>query len=320
MNVAPALRMPTPLAIARAATAAICFAMLMGTTGPSVAETQTAIAETTQTSDPVIAIVNGTKLHESDLAAVNQMIGRNIPALDKVERRASVLQMMIDGMLLAHVADERKIVDEADLQRRITFARNQGLADNLLIVTAKQAVTDDSVRKAYDELLKNTKPEPEVHLRQIIFLVKNAKDDAAVKAAQEKAEAAVKRLKNGEDFATVFTAVSDDAAVAAQGGDAGWRIRAELGKEIADAAFTLKAGEVSSPIKTSAGFHIIKIEEQRERKPATFEEIKDRLAGMLASRAQFELINQLRDSAKIERFDAPAADKTTGKSTGNKTN
>jgi peptidyl-prolyl cis-trans isomerase C len=319
MNVAPALRMPTPLAIARATTAAICFAMLMGTTGPSVAETQTAVAETTQASeqasDPVIAIVNGTKLHESDLAVVNQMIGRNIPVADKVERRASVLQMMIDGMLLAHVADERKIVDEADLQRRITFARNQGLADNLLIVTAKQAVTDDSVRKAYDELLKNAKPEPEVHLRQIIFLVKDAKDDTAVKAAQDKAETAVKRLKNGEDFATVFAAMSDDAAVAAQGGDAGWRIHAELGKEISDAAFALKAGEISSPIKTSAGFHIIKVEEQRERKPATFEEIKDRLAGMLASRAQFELIHQLRDSAKIERFDTPAATgKTTGKS------
>lgn len=315
MNVAPALRMPTPLAIARAATAAICFAALMGTAGPSVAETQTSVAATIQPSDPVIAIVNGTELHESDFAVVSQMIGRNIPTTDPVERRASVLQMMIDGMLLAHVADERKIVDEADLQRRITFARNQALADNLLIVTAKQAVTDETVRKAYDELLKNAKPEPEVHLRQIIFLVKNAKDDAAVKAAQDKTETAVKRLKNGEDFSAVFADMSDDAAIAPIGGDEGWRIHAELGKEIADAAFALKAGEVSSPIKTSAGFHIIKVEEQRNRKPATFEEIKDRLAAMLASRAEFELIHNLRDSAKIERFDTNAAPgKTTGKS------
>lgn len=299
MKIALASRTTTSLTAARATAAAICFAVLLGPAGPSFGETQT--------SDPVIAIVNGTQLHESDLAVVNQMIGRNIPSQDPVERRESVVNMMIDATLLAQIASERKIVDQADIERRITFARNQGLADHLLTVTGKGAVNDEGVRKAYDELVqKSPKGEPEVHLRQIFFQVKDAKDDAAVKAAQDKAEAALKRLKGGDAFAAVFADMSEDA-LAPKGGDQGWKIRAELGKEIADAAFALKAGEVSPVIKTAAGFHIVKVEEHRDRKPATFEQIKDRLADILSSQAQFELIHKARESAKIERLDAAAS-------------
>lgn len=308
MNVAPALRMPTPLAIARAATAAICLAALMGTAAPSLGETPNA--------DPIVVIVNGTQLHQSDLAVVDQMMGRNIPAMNPVERRESVIKLMVDAILLAQIANERKITDQADIDRRIVYARNQGLADHLLTVVGKEAVTDESVRKAYDELvLKAAKTEPEVHLRQMIFLVKDAKDQAAIKAAQGKAEAALKRLKNGDAFTAVYSDMSDDAAVAANGGDQGWKIRMELGREIADAAFALKDGEVSPIVKSAAGFHIIKVEEHRDRKPATFEQIKDRLAIMLSSKAQFDLIRNARASAKIEQPDAPAAsDKAAPKS------
>lgn len=299
MNVAPSFRMPKLLATVRAVTAPICLAALLGTTGPSLGETQN--------PDPVIVIVNGMQLHESDLAVVNQMVGRNIPAQDPIERRESVMKMMIDAMLLAQVANERKIVDEGDIDRRVTFARNQGLADHLLTVAAKDAVSDESLRKAYDELVvKSAKTEPEVHLRQMLFLVKDAKNESAVKAAHDAAELALKRLKGGETFAAVYADVSDDRAAAPNGGDQGWKIKAELGKEIADAAFAMKDGEVSPVIKTAAGFHIIKVDERGERKPATFEQIKDRLARVLASRAQFELIRNTHESAKIERLDKPS--------------
>jgi peptidyl-prolyl cis-trans isomerase C len=307
MNVTPGFRMLTPLTTVRAARTAICLATVIGMASPSRGETLN--------SDPVIAIVNGTQIHQSDVAVVDQMIGRNIPTQDPVERRESVIKLTIDAMLLAKIAKERNIVNEADIERRTTFARNQGLADNLLIATSKEVVTDDSVRKAYDDMVLAAKAEPEVHLRQIFFLVKDAKNEAAVKAAQDKAEAALKRLKDGEDFTAVFADVSDDAAVAARGGDQGWKVRNELGKEIADAAFALKEGEVSPVIKTAAGYHIVKVEEKRDRKPAKFEQIKDRIAGMLASKAQFELIRKARDEAKIERLDVPAAsDKAAPKS------
>ena len=291
MNVAP-FRMLTPLTIARAVPAAAFLAVALGLAGPILAENASA--------DPVVAIVNGTPIHESDLAVASDMVGRNIPTKDPVERRDAVLNMAIDATLLGQIATERKIADEPDLQRRMTFARNQGLAGHLLETVGQQAITDEAVRKAYDDLVVKN-PEPEFRIRQILFLVKDTKNETA-KAAEEKAQSALKRLGKGEDFAAVFANMSDDASLA-NGGDLGWRGRAELGKELAETAGSMKVGEVSQLIRTAAGFHIIKLEDRRDRKPPTFEQARAGLARMVAQRAQFTLIQQARETAKIERVD-----------------
>jgi peptidylprolyl isomerase/peptidyl-prolyl cis-trans isomerase C len=298
MNATSAFATTRLLTAGRTAAAAIGLA-LMGMIPPSLGETPSA--------DPVIAVVNGVQVRESDLAVVDQMMGRNIPSMDRGERRESVLGLVIDGILLAQIAKERNIVDQADIERRITFARNQGLADNLLVVAGKGAVTDESEHKLYDEIKAKTPIEPEVHLRQIFFRVANASDEAAVKAVQNKAEAAMKRLHDGEDFAAVCATLSDDRATALNGGDQGWHVRGELGKEIFDAAVALKGGEVSPPIKTAAGLHIIKLEDRRDRKPLAFEQIKDKLAVIVETKARRELISKARESAKIDLMDTVKA-------------
>src|SRR5690348_2979226 len=116
MNVASALRMSHPINAVRAGATAFCLAMMLGTVGPAFSQAADA--------DRVVAIVNGTQVYESDLELVDEIVGRNLPSQDKAERRDSILKMMIDTVLLAQVANERKIVDDADIQRRITFARN----------------------------------------------------------------------------------------------------------------------------------------------------------------------------------------------------
>jgi peptidylprolyl isomerase/peptidyl-prolyl cis-trans isomerase C len=146
--------------------------------------------------------------------------------------------------------------------------------------------------------------EPEMHLRHLFFLFKEAKDDAAVKEAEEKAKAALKRIKGGEDFAAVATDVSEDSVTKAKGGDFQWRTAAEMGGEYAAAALNLKNGEVSPLIKTSVGWHIIKLEDRRTRKPLPLEKIRDRVAAMVAANAQLELVDKVRAEAKIDRPDA----------------
>src|SRR5262249_13044202 len=155
-----------------------------------------------------------------------------------------------------------------------TYARNEGLANHLLTMVGKEAATDENVRKAYDELVaKSAKSEPEVLLREMFFEVKDQNDPKASEAAQAKAETALKRIKNGDAFEAVWVEMSENKAATAGGGNRGWVIRGEMGREIADAAFNLKDGEVSSIIKTGAGLHIIKVDAHRDRKPATFEQI-----------------------------------------------
>ena len=307
MKVVSAFRASNPLATARAGTAAILLAAVLGTTGPTFAQSPAA--------DRVVATVNGTPIHESDIKVTDDIVGRNLNSQDPVERHDIILKMYIDTILLSKAANDRKIVDDADLQRRVIFARNQGLMNHLLTVVGQQAVTDESIRKAYEDVVvKAANNEPELHLRHIFFLFKDAKDDAAVKDAEAKAKAAVKRIKAGEDFAAIATEVSEDPITKAKGGDFEWRGRAEMGEEYAKVAFTMKKGEVSEPLKTVVGWHIIKVEDQRTRTPMALDKIRGRIAAMVAANAQFEYVDKLRAEAKIERFDVQdASDKAAPK-------
>jgi peptidyl-prolyl cis-trans isomerase C len=75
--------------------------------------------------------------------------------------------------------------------------------------------------------------------------------------------------------------------------------------EFADMAFKLKPGEISEPVKTQFGWHIIKVEEKRERPVPPFERVKDQIEQYLVRQAQAGLITKLRESAKIERLGEP---------------
>ena len=106
----------------------------------------------------------------------------------------------------------------------------------LLSKVAKAATTDEALKKAYDEAAKAQKPETEIHARHILV------------ATKEEAEAALKRVKAGEDFAKVANEVSKDPG--SDGGDLGWFTKDRMVPEFADAAFKLESGQVSDPVKT----------------------------------------------------------------------
>jgi peptidylprolyl isomerase/peptidyl-prolyl cis-trans isomerase C len=284
-------------AATRAAMAVSLVAMLLATSAPAFAQAPSL--------DPVIAVVNGTQIRESDVRLADEEIGRNLITQDKVQRREEVIGMMIDTLLASNAAIKQKIGDEADLQRRMAYARNQGLMNQLLEATSREAATDEAVRKAYDNVVIKT-AEPELHLKHIIFRISEADGEAATKPAEERAKAALARLTVGEDFAKVATELSDDPLAKSNGGDFGWRVRAEMAKEYAESAFNLKDGEVSPLIKTSFGYHIVKREEQRTRKPLEFEKVREKVKAMVMRNAQMELITRLRGEAKVERKDNTA--------------
>jgi peptidylprolyl isomerase/peptidyl-prolyl cis-trans isomerase C len=300
MKVVSAFRVSNPLAPARAGAAAILLAASFGMPQETLAQSPAA--------DHVVATVNGTPILEGDIAVADEMVGRNLNSLDKVERHDTILKMYIDTLLLSQEAKDRKLGDDKDIQRRVTFARNQGLMNHVLALAGQQAVTDEAIRTAYEEVVvKAANKEQELHLRHIFFLFKDPKDEAAMKDAEDKINAALKRIKGGEDFAAVATDVSEDPVSKAQGGDFEWRGRAEMGDEYANVAYKLKKGEVSEPVKTAVGWHLIKLEDERPRKPPPLEMIRGRIAAMINAQAQFSLVDKLRAQAKIEYTEKPEA-------------
>ena len=136
-------------------------------------------------------------------------------------------------------------------------------------------------------------PFEEIHARHILV------------PTEDEAKAALARIKAGEDFAKVATELSKDPA--GDGGDLGWFSKDRMVPEFADAAFKLQPGQVSDPVKSQFGWHIIKVEERRMRTFPPFDQVKDQAARYVAQKAQSDLIAALHEGVKIERMDEPPA-------------
>jgi peptidyl-prolyl cis-trans isomerase C len=143
----------------------------------------------------------------------------------------------------------------------------------------------------------------EVRARHILFRA-DPKDAKALEAAEQKARAALERIKNGEDFAAVAKELTEDPSGKENGGDLDYFTKDQMVPEFANIAFQMQPGQISNPIRTPFGWHIIKLEDRRNRQVPEFEKVRDQIAAFLVRRAQSELIAQLREGAKVERLDA----------------
>jgi peptidyl-prolyl cis-trans isomerase C len=296
MNTLPVLRTSASVILTarhRAAIVAFCLAFV-ASTGSSVGQAQ----------DPVIARVGGTEIRQSDLRLAEEDLGKSFPPQhDEKTKREFLITYLTDVVLLSKMAQSRNVGDEAELQRRMEFTRQKALMEKMLQVTAQSAVTEEAVRKAYDEAVQKVQPEPELRVRSILFKFKGPEDKASVRAAEVKAKRAVALITKGADFAAIAKKMSDNPSGRNNGGDMGYLTRAQMGKEYAEVAFTIPRGSVSSPIYTAVGWHVIKVEDERLRQPAAFEAVREQFASLLARKAQLELIAKARSSMTIERLD-----------------
>jgi peptidyl-prolyl cis-trans isomerase C len=255
--------------------------------------------------DPVLAKVNGVEIHQSDLALAEEDIGQNIPAKDDQGKRDYLVNYLADMILLSKAAEAKKIPDSADFKRRIAFARNKALMETMLQDESKGATTEANLRKVYEDATKQMGAEQEVHARHILFRVANPTDDAASKAAEAKVKAVIDRLKKGEDFTKIANELTEDPSGKANGGDLGYFSKEQMVPEFSEVAFKLDKGQVSDPVKTQFGWHVLKVEDKRQREAPTFDAVRDQVEQFAVRKAQVDLVTKLRADAKIERLDNP---------------
>jgi peptidyl-prolyl cis-trans isomerase C len=243
--------------------------------------------------NPVVARANGIDIHESDLAFAEEEIGSNMPQMGPDQKRDYLITYLSDVIVLSQAAEQKKIADNPDVQRRLTFDRNRVLMEAYLQNVGRAAVTDEAMHKVYDDATKQMPPEEEVHARHILV------------PTEDEAKAIEDQLKKGADFAALAKEKSKDPG-AADGGDLGYFTKDQMVPEFAEVAFKLDKGQISDPVHTQFGWHIIKVEDKRTKPTPTFDQVKPQLENYVAHRAQAELVDNLRKTAQIERLDKPA--------------
>ncbi len=261
-----------------------------------------------QDKDPVVAKVNGTEIHQSDLAVAEEEAGQ-LPPMSPEAKQDYLVQFMADMILVSKAAEAKKFGDSAAFKRRVEFGRNKLLMEGLLQSVGKEALTDAAMHKVYDDAVKQVGEEKEVHARHILVRAA-AGDEKAGKEAEDKIKAAIARLKKGEDFVKVAGEITEDPSGKANGGDLGYFSKEQMLPEFSDTAFKLEKGQISEPVKTQFGWHVIKVEDKRTKATPKFEEVKPQIEQFVVRKAQAELVTKLRADAKIEKFykvEAPAA-------------
>ncbi len=240
-------------------------------------------------ADPVIARVDGAEIRESDLALAEEDIGSGLQPSPPEMRREALLSYLIDVTLIAKAAEAQKLAQTPDFERRAAFARQKVLMGALLDKESKGAAKEEAMKKIYDDSVAQNKPVEEVRARHILV------------ETEEKAKEVLAKLKAGGDFTELAKAESKDTG-SADGGDLGYFAKEQMVPEFAEAAFKLEKGALSEPVKTQFGWHIIKLEDKRNKPVPEYEQVKGQIENYVVRRAQTELVGKLREAAKVERI------------------
>ncbi len=215
--------------------------------------------------------------------------------LEKVGGK-SVLGRMIDQEVIRQAAKKQNLtVSDQDVQEELNNfkqqfpsedAFNQALAnegmtmeefksqvkDRLLLdklATKDVQVSQEDIKKYYEEHGKEFAEPEQVRARHILV------------DTEEEAKAVLDRLKKGEDFAKVAQEKSKDTTSAIKGGDLGFFERGAMVPEFDKTVFSMKVNDLSEPVKTQFGYHIIQLLEKKEAKQPTLEEVSSKIEKQL---------------------------------------
>jgi len=239
-------------------------------------------------SAKVLARVNGAEITDEDVKIAMEDIGSSLPQqIEGPARQAYILDYLIDAKLVAQKAEADKMGEGPEFAKKVAYYRDKVLMEDLLGKVAKDAATDTAIQKTYDDVAKQQKPEEEVRARHI--LVESEPD----------AQAALKRVTGGEDFAKVANEMSKDPG--SKGGELGWFTKERMVPEFAEAAFKMQPGQISDPVKSQFGWHIIQLEERRQKQFPSLDQVRDQVTRYVVQKSQSELILKLREEAKVDR-------------------
>jgi peptidyl-prolyl cis-trans isomerase C len=250
-----------------------------------------------QQPDPtaVVATVGNETVTEADLAFAANDLDEQIQQMPPEQRRAFLLSVMIDMKVMAQAAAADGLDQSDAYTRRMQYLRDRELRGAFFATKVAAAVTTDEVKAAYDEMVADFKPEPEVHARHILVPTK------------EEADQVEADLKAGKPFEVEAMAKTTDPSGKQNGGDLGYFTAEQMVKPFADAAFALEAGQVSDPVQSQFGWHVIKVEDKRMSAPPTIDQVAQQLSQQVLYAAYDKVLGDLKKATPVTIPDAALA-------------
>ena len=265
----------------------VCFFIFVAVIGVSLS----------YAAQKILARVNGEPITEEDIQDALEVFPPQLRAIVEThpELKKKLLEDLISQKLLVQQMKKEGVKEDAEIKRKVEKYREALLLQKFIKGKFANIKVTDKEAKAYYEAHKDEFTVPErVKVRHI--LVKDKKE----------AEKIRKELLKGANFAELAKKYSIDKASAVKGGELGVLKRSDVIKEFGDAVFSLKKGQISEPIKTRFGYHIVQVEEKYPREVKPFSEVKSEIKTRLLEKKKEEAfkkyVEQLKAKAKVEVY------------------
>jgi peptidyl-prolyl cis-trans isomerase C len=280
---------------------------LFAQTPPAIPRTPAPVAASAAPEpDKVVLTIGDVKYTEAEFEEVINALPQQYQQAARGAGKRNFAEQIAQVILLSQEAEKRKLDQDPKVKVALTFQRENFLAQAMFQSLQDSVKVDDAaVEKYYNE----HKNDYEVlKARHILIRVKGApmqavagKPELTDEEALAKAQAILKRLLAGEDFATIAKAESDDAGSGAQGGEVGEFKKGMMVPPFEAAAFAAKLNEITEPVKTPFGYHLIQVESHVTKSLAEARpDIEKKLRPELARQA----IADMRKGAAVQMDDS----------------
>ncbi len=241
--------------------------------------------------NPVIATVDGQDIHLLEMQEMAHNLPQQLQSMSPQQLYPILLDQLVDQKAMAIVAAKDGLLKDPDVQRRIRVGTEQVLQGALIRKVISPEITPEAVKAVYEKEYANKPGAEEVHARHILVKTK------------AEAEAIIKQLDSGADFAKLANKDSTDPGNANNGGDLGWFKKTDMVPAFADAAFALKDNQITqTPVHTQFGWHVIQVLGHRKEPTPTLADVEDKIKQQIIQKAVHKLLKKVRSEVTIKEF------------------